>query len=105
MKTRNTNRNSGQGSNRQKKGGWRYIDDWTGFYSWSDRGKLEWDGLRTDDPDKRNPQDFVGGVPDLQTVPWTRPEPPDAWLTFCLFTSLGVPLLTSTGSPLLAAAA
>lgn len=30
--------------------------------------------------DKRNPQDFVRGVPDKQSLPYSRPEAPDAFI-------------------------
>jgi hypothetical protein len=31
----------------------------------------------------RNPQDFIRGVRDNQSVPWSRPEPPDQFLQYC----------------------
>ena len=43
----------------------------------------QWDGERIDYRfvDKRNPQDFVTGVPDGRPLPVSRPEPPDVFLT------------------------
>jgi len=29
----------------------------------------------------RHPQDFVRGIPDNQTPPWTQPEPADSFVT------------------------
>lgn len=31
----------------------------------------------------RHPQDFVRGVPDVQTPPWTQPQPADTFVHFC----------------------
>lgn len=42
----------------------------------------EWNGLMVHPRflDKRNPQDFVRGVPDERALPFTRPEAPDDFL-------------------------
>lgn len=85
---------------RQKKGDFRYIDDRSGFYSWGSKGKLEWDLLRTNDADVRNPQDFVTGVPDLQMNPWNRPQTPNVFLPFTLDTESGIPFNLADGEPL-----
>jgi hypothetical protein len=53
---------------------WR-IDDNTGFRVRSSRTSRQWDGLITADPDERNPQDFVRGRRDQESVPDPRPEP------------------------------
>jgi len=39
----------------------------------------QWDGAMVDRRfvDRRNPQDFVRGVPDRQDLPYSRPEGPD----------------------------
>lgn len=65
----------------QRKGDFRRIDDRTGFKVWASDTRREWDNLICVDPDKRNPQDFVRGVPDPQVVPNPRPEPPDVFLS------------------------
>lgn len=31
----------------------------------------------------RHPQEYVRAVPDIQTPPWTQPEPADVFVTFC----------------------
>ena len=43
----------------------------------------QWDGalVHRSFVDKRNPQDFVRGVPDNQAIPNPRPEAPDAFLS------------------------
>lgn len=50
--------------------------------------RLEWNGLRTCSGagtlncfEQRQPQDFVKGKADRQTPPWTRPEPPDVFVS------------------------
>lgn len=42
----------------------------------------QWDGAMVDRRfvDKRNPQDFVRGVPDRQDLPFARPEAPDVFI-------------------------
>jgi len=65
----------------QRKGDFRRIDDRTGFKVWASETRREWDNLICVDPDKRNPQDFVTGVPDRQVVPNPRPEPPNVFLS------------------------
>ena len=32
--------------------------------------------------EERHPQDFVRGVPDIQSVPWSQPEPADQFVSF-----------------------
>lgn len=53
------------------------IDDWSGFKVPLRSLKRQWDGIMTQRPDRRNPQDFVRGVPDRQDLPFARPESPD----------------------------
>lgn len=77
------------------------IDDWSGFKVDHDKLRLEWDGLRTVDPDIRNPQDFVKGVKDDQSLPWARPEAPDVFMAENLLTEDGQFLYTEDGQPLL----
>lgn len=55
------------------------IDSWSGFKVNLDDLKLQWDGNYTVDPDIRNPQDFVRGVRDDQSLPYARPEAPDTF--------------------------
>lgn len=62
------------------------IDDYTGFKVPLSALKKDWTGLLTTDPDIRNPQDFVRGVPDNQALPYARPEVPDVFLAEPLIT-------------------
>ena len=43
---------------------------------------LQWDGALVHPRflDKRNPQDFVTGVRQSQSLPYSRPEPPDRYV-------------------------
>lgn len=43
----------------------------------------QWDGAMVDSRfvDRRNPQDFVRGVPDRSDLPFARPESPDVFIT------------------------
>lgn len=42
----------------------------------------QWDGMMVDRRflEKRNPQDFVKGVPDRSNLPFARPESPDVFV-------------------------
>jgi hypothetical protein len=63
-------------------GTWRAICDRCGFEFPSDQLIKDWQGLMVchKDYETRHPQDFVRGVPDNTTPPWTRPEPPDTFI-------------------------
>lgn len=75
------------------------IDDWSGFKVPLDDLQLEWDKLRTVAPDIRNPQDFVKGVKDDQSLPFARPEAPDVFLAENVYLENGLPLMTEDGQP------
>jgi len=64
-------------------GQWNAICDRCGFKFKSGELRLEWDNLRVCKAcwEPRQPQDFVRGVKDKQTPPWTRPEPTDVELS------------------------
>lgn len=55
------------------------ICDRTGFATRAEDTQMEWQGLIVDRRvfETRQPQDFVRGVQDNQTVPYARPRPPD----------------------------
>ncbi len=62
--------------NRLILGDWNAICDVCGWkYKASDLRK-RWDGLMVCEKDwePRHPQDFIRAIPDMQKVPWTRPE-------------------------------
>lgn len=62
-----------------KDGAWNFTCDLCGRKQKSTRAMFTWNGLYVCKHHKevRNPQDFLRGVKDNQSVPWTRPyEPP-----------------------------
>ena len=71
-----------------KKGDWNADCDICGRTYKASRLRLRWDGFMCcpQDWNPRQPQDFVRGVPDYQAPPWTRPEPPDQFITVALCT-------------------
>lgn len=66
-----------------RSGDWNCICDYSGFKVLARDCRLTWDGYfvhkRYWEP--RQPQDFVRGVKDNQTVPIARPESEDTFLT------------------------
>lgn len=67
------------------KRGWKAVCDRCGFWFHSYELRRTWDGLMVHDAcyETRHPQDFVKGIIDKQTVPWTRPEPTDVFTPVC----------------------
>lgn len=58
------------------------VCDRTGFSTRADRTKREWQGLivKKEVFEPRQPQDFVRGVQDIQTVPLARPRPTNVFI-------------------------
>lgn len=58
------------------------IDPWSGFKRPLDEFVPQWDGqiVWRETRDIRNPQDFVRGVKDDQSLPFARPETPDSFI-------------------------
>jgi hypothetical protein len=58
------------------------IDPASGFKVKLSALVRQWDGEMVDRRfvDRRNPQDFVRGVPDRQDLPYARPETPDVFV-------------------------
>lgn len=56
------------------------IDSWSGFKVNLADLKKQWDGNLTVNPDRRNSQDFVRGIKDDQSLPYSRPEPSDVYV-------------------------
>jgi hypothetical protein len=75
-----------------KPGDWNAICETCGFQYKASELKKTWDGkmVCSKDWEPRHPQEFVRGVVDKQSVPWTRPEPDD------VFTSVAQALTPST---------
>lgn len=67
-----------------KPGDWNAECDVCGQKYKASKLKLRWDGLRVcpKDFEYRNPQDFVRGIKDNQSTPFSRPEPPDIFAVF-----------------------
>ena len=57
-------------------GSWNYFCDLCGKKGKSSDARKTWDGHRvcSHHNEVRNPQDFVRGVEDDQSVPWTRSD-------------------------------
>lgn len=69
--------------NYYRAGDWRVICDDCGSKRFASDTAKKWNGMivcRDTCFEIRNPQDFVRGVADNQTVPFTRPEPADVFL-------------------------
>lgn len=62
-----------------KLGSFYRVDDRSGFPQRAENTKMEWTGLLVDKSlwEIRQPQDFVKGVKDDQSVPLPRPLPPN----------------------------
>lgn len=56
------------------------IDDWSGFKVNLSDLRRQWDGHYTVDPDIRNPQDYLRGIKDNMTLPYSRPESPNTFV-------------------------
>lgn len=65
-----------------KKGSWNVICQQCGWKYKAEELRKQWDGLMVCGPcfEKRNPQDFVRGVPDAHALPYTRPEGTDIFI-------------------------
>lgn len=71
-------------------GTWLAICDRCGFEFPSHMLRKDWQGLMVceEDFETRHPQDFIRGIPDNPTPPWTRPALPDTFVHVCdLWTS------------------
>lgn len=80
--------------------GWAVICDRCGFKFKSYQLREDWQGLRVCSScfETRHPQDFVRGVPDDPSVPWTRPEGADVFVPVCtIVTSSAYPSLGVAG--------
>ena len=57
-------------------GQWNFFCDFCGAKEKSSNGERTWNGYYVCryHREERNPQDFVRGIKDNQSVPWTRPE-------------------------------
>jgi len=76
------------------------IDPASGFKVPLSNLVKQWDGEMIDRRfvDRRNPQDFVRGVPDNIALPYARPEAPDVFIAFNIDLEDGTPVFTESGS-------
>ncbi len=63
----------------------------------------QWDGemVARAYVDKRNPQDYVRGVPDNMALPYARPETPDVFIAGPILDQAGNPIIGQDGRVLL----
>ena len=63
------------------KGSWNFTCDLCGRKEKSSKAQKTWDGFYVCSMHKeiRNPQDFVKGVADNQSLPWSRPKAPETF--------------------------
>lgn len=66
-------------------GDWNAVCYECGFKKKASQMLRHWQGYYVCDQcfEPRHPQDFVRGVPDTQTPPWTQPRPPDDFIPIC----------------------
>jgi hypothetical protein len=77
------------------------IDDYSGFKVPLSKIRKDWQGLYSVSPDIRNPQDFVRGVKDDPSLPFSRPEAPDEYIATALLWEDGRVMLGEDGRVLL----
>lgn len=66
-------------------GQWNFYCDLCGAKNTSNNGVKTWDNFYVcrHHKEQRNPQDFVRGIKDVQTVPWTRPNTTPTFVPVC----------------------
>lgn len=66
-------------------GQWNFYCDLCGRKEKSTNGRKTWDNFYVcaRHREVRNPQDFVRGVKDDQSTPWSRPKPADQFVQSC----------------------
>lgn len=67
------------------KGDWLALCDSCGRVVKASELRKRWDGMMVDDRcfETRHPQDFVRGIADVQTPPFSRPEPSEVFFPVC----------------------
>jgi hypothetical protein len=70
----------------QRPGDYRVICDFSGFKCWASETVKTFNGSRVlarfaGEETQRHPQENVRSRPDLQSVPWSRPEGTDVFLS------------------------
>lgn len=74
--------------NYYKPGVWNCICDVCGFEFKSDELRLRWDGIMAcvEDWETRHPSDLLRVPKEDPSVPWTRPEAPDSFISVSYIT-------------------
>ena len=72
-------------SNYFKPGDWNAVCSMCGRQNKASELVKNWQGMYRcpEHNEPRHPQDFVRAVPDIQTPPWTQPEPEWEFIGFC----------------------
>ena len=78
-------------------GQWNFYCEFCGAKNKSSDGRKTWNGywVCSHHKEVRNPQDFLRGVKDDQSVPWARPAQPVAFVAGAAF-----PILDTSGDPI-----
>lgn len=79
------------------------LDPASGFKVPLSNLRRQWDNQMVDYRfiDRRNPQDYVRGVKDDQSLPFARPEPPDTYVAGNIIWQDGAFMTTQQGAPLI----
>lgn len=79
------------------------LDPASGFKVPLKNLRRQWDNQLVDYRfiDKRNPQDYVRGVKDDQSLPYARPEPPDQYVAGPIIWQSGAFMTAEDGNVLL----
>ena len=84
-----------------KEGSWNLSCDWCGEKIKASDARKTWDGFYVcpEHWEPRQPLDFLKGIKDNQNVPFSRPQPPDNFITqLCTINGLSaVPNLAVPG--------
>lgn len=80
-------------------GQWNFYCDFCGAKRKSSDGVRSWQGNRIckEHREVRNPQDFLKGIKDNQTVPWSRPQAVEFVQSCTIEGSTAIPLLAIPG--------
>lgn len=79
------------------------LDPASGFKVDLDQLVRQWDGQMVDRRfvDKENPQNYLRGIKDDQSLPYSRPEPPDTYVAGPVIWQSGAFMTTQLGGIIL----
>ena len=77
-------------ADRYSSGQFNFFCDLCGRKAKSSTAMKTWDNhyVCRHHKEARNPQDFLKGIKDNQSLPWTRPETPDQFVKACTLTGI-----------------